>query len=99
MAAFFHLLLVHIVGFHRILYSCPINPSDGEHMEQPVQRPTQQQQQQQQLQQPYQPQAVDYYLESTDTGYTAHPQQPVAQPAGSSSIRTSTSATTRVSFG
>jgi hypothetical protein len=33
MAAFFHLLLVHIVGFHRILYSCPINPSDVEHKE------------------------------------------------------------------
>jgi hypothetical protein len=49
MAAFFHLLLLPIAGFRRILYSCPTNLSDGEHTEQPVQWPTGQQQQ---LQQP-----------------------------------------------
>jgi hypothetical protein len=72
-AYFFHLLLVNIVGFRRILYSCLINPSDGEHKEQPVQWPAQQQQQQQ-LQQPRQPRAVDCYAESTDAGCTADPQ-------------------------
>jgi hypothetical protein len=59
-AYFFHLLLVHIVGFHRILYSCPINLSDGEHKEQLVQRLAQQQKQQ--LQQPRQPRAVDCFI-------------------------------------
>jgi hypothetical protein len=33
MAAFFHLSFLHIVGFHRILYLCLINLSDGEHKE------------------------------------------------------------------
>jgi hypothetical protein len=50
MASVFHLLLVDIVGFRVILYSCPINPSDGEHKEQPVQWSAQQKQQQ-----PHQP--------------------------------------------
>jgi hypothetical protein len=33
MATFSNLLLVHIVGFCRILYTYPINPLDGEYKE------------------------------------------------------------------
>jgi hypothetical protein len=42
MAAFFPMSLVHIVGLCGISLSLFTKPSDGEHKEQPVQRPAQQ---------------------------------------------------------
>jgi hypothetical protein len=41
MAAFFRISLVHIVGLRGISFSLFTKPSDGEHKEQPVQRPAQ----------------------------------------------------------
>jgi hypothetical protein len=49
MVAFSPISLVHIVGLREISFLLFFTkPSDGEHKEQPVQRPAQQQQQQQQ---------------------------------------------------
>jgi hypothetical protein len=92
MAAFFPISLVHIVGLRGIslLFT---KPSDGEHKEQPLQRPAQQKQQQPQHQ--YSPGATTHHPEPADVGHAADPQQHAAQPEAS----TPTSTTTPVSFG
>jgi hypothetical protein len=41
--AFFPISLLHIVGLREISFSLFTKPSDGEHKEQPAQRPAQQQ--------------------------------------------------------
>jgi hypothetical protein len=94
MAAFFPISLVNIVGLRGIslLFT---KPSDGEHKEQPLQRPAQQKQQQQQPQHQYSPGATTHHPEPADVGHAADPQQHAAQPAAS----TPTSTTTPVSFG
>jgi hypothetical protein len=93
MAAFFPISLVHIVGLHGISFSLFTEPSDGEHKEQPVQRPAQQQQQQQQQQ--CSPGATTHHPNSADASHDADPQPHAAQPATS----TPTSTTTPVPFG
>jgi hypothetical protein len=90
MAAFFPISHVHIVGLCGISFSLFTKPSDGEHKEQPVQRPAQQQQQQQ-----CSPGATTHNPNSADASHAANPQQHAAQLAAS----TPTSTTTPVSFG
>jgi hypothetical protein len=80
MAAFFPISLVHIVGLRGILFSLFTKPSDGEHKEQPVQRPAQQQQQQQQQ---CSPGATTHHPNLADASHAADPQQHAAQPAAS----------------
>jgi hypothetical protein len=90
MAAFFPISLANIVGLRGISFSLFTKPSDGEHKEQPVQRPAQQQQQQQ-----CSPGATTHHPNSADASHAADPQQHAAQPEAS----TPTSTTTPVSFG
>jgi hypothetical protein len=92
MAAFFPISLVHIVGLRGISFSLFTKPSDGEHKEQPVQRPAQQQQQQKEQ---CSPRATTHHPNSADASHAANPQPHASQPAAS----TPTSTTTPVSFG